>query len=310
MTCPNQRCPTVGAKVRTKFCYLCREQITEDVGYNHFCRTPLCRHKTCGKCVLFTQAKEEDERARREAAMQQLANLKDADETEVAKLIGSPAQTTESIGKPQVEAPRRAMQLPHDGEALPIVHNPPPVQQPIVVHQVERLNPLEPPVNQDVNRIHQGQPRPAQEEEAVQPQPQDRVRNAGLPPRFARQRPGTPVRPPHAIPLRRVVPANQDVNRNIFQPRFQPMPNAVDQGVDEIGQVALRQAPPQPLQAVVPDPQPRQQVHRPGAPPTLYGIRGGEVHVRRMSEARRAQEDRGGQAQRQQQRGWFRFFGL
>lgn len=58
MTCP---CGTL-------FCCVCRKKIA---GYDHFCRTPHCMHETCGKCKLFSNTQEDDQRARREAGMKE-----------------------------------------------------------------------------------------------------------------------------------------------------------------------------------------------------------------------------------------------
>lgn len=57
MTCPKANC-------QTKFCYICRETVTD---YTHFFQTPHCDHQSCGKCVLFFKTEEADELARREA---------------------------------------------------------------------------------------------------------------------------------------------------------------------------------------------------------------------------------------------------
>ena len=65
MVCPVTRC-------KTKFCYVCRQKID---GYEHFCRTPHCQHKNCGKCVLFTNDKELDRIARREAGQKEQAAI-------------------------------------------------------------------------------------------------------------------------------------------------------------------------------------------------------------------------------------------
>ena len=64
ITCPNSNCPKIGSSKRTYFCYICRQHIK---GYDHFCRTPHCRHLSCGKCILFTNSAEDDERARQAA---------------------------------------------------------------------------------------------------------------------------------------------------------------------------------------------------------------------------------------------------
>eukprot|EP01029_Cantina_marsupialis_P000750 TRINITY_DN10554_c0_g1_i1.p1 TRINITY_DN10554_c0_g1~~TRINITY_DN10554_c0_g1_i1.p1 ORF type:complete len:576 (+),score=166.90 TRINITY_DN10554_c0_g1_i1:138-1865(+) len=46
-------------------CYICRKKIA---GYDHFCRVAHCKHKTCGKCRLFTNTLEDDRLAVAETA--------------------------------------------------------------------------------------------------------------------------------------------------------------------------------------------------------------------------------------------------
>ena len=67
----------------THSCYSCRKLISPTVGYNHFCSVPLCDHSKCGKCVLYTNAEQDDERAMREAG------VKAAEEVRAASLIES-----------------------------------------------------------------------------------------------------------------------------------------------------------------------------------------------------------------------------
>lgn len=50
-------------------CYICRQLISPKVGYNHFCTTPLCDHSRCGKCVLYSNWEQDDERAMRDAGV-------------------------------------------------------------------------------------------------------------------------------------------------------------------------------------------------------------------------------------------------
>jgi len=57
MTCPS---------CRTLSCYICRQQVQD---YSHFCQTAHCKHKKCGKCVLYTNADEDDAMAMREAGL-------------------------------------------------------------------------------------------------------------------------------------------------------------------------------------------------------------------------------------------------
>jgi hypothetical protein len=60
----NGGCNKVRCGCGTEVCYVCRKAIQ---GYEHFCQTPHCRHKRCGKCRLWTKNDEDDARARREA---------------------------------------------------------------------------------------------------------------------------------------------------------------------------------------------------------------------------------------------------
>lgn len=47
-------------------CYICRQKIRD---YSHFCQAPHCNHKKCGKCVLHSNAEEDDLRAMKEAGL-------------------------------------------------------------------------------------------------------------------------------------------------------------------------------------------------------------------------------------------------
>lgn len=80
MTCPS--CKTLS-------CYICREALDSKEPYKHFCRKPHCQHKSCGKCVLFTDAKEDDRQARREVAQAALLAVQKKDGgANAATLIG------------------------------------------------------------------------------------------------------------------------------------------------------------------------------------------------------------------------------
>ena len=60
MTCPKRGCGTWS-------CYICRALIEKSVGYQHFCQTPHCNHKTCNKCPLYSSSEQDDIRATKEA---------------------------------------------------------------------------------------------------------------------------------------------------------------------------------------------------------------------------------------------------
>ena len=52
-----------------KMCYVCRKPLNKQNPYGHFCQTPHCDHKTCGKCRLYTNDEEDDAQAMREAGI-------------------------------------------------------------------------------------------------------------------------------------------------------------------------------------------------------------------------------------------------
>lgn len=60
MTCPKKGCGTFS-------CYICRALIPKNIGYSHFCQTAHCKHQNCNKCPLYTNNKEDDIRATKEA---------------------------------------------------------------------------------------------------------------------------------------------------------------------------------------------------------------------------------------------------
>lgn len=59
-------------------CYVCRQEIAQDVGYSHFCRMPHCSHKSCNSCALNTDTKEEDEQAMRDAGRKAAVDFHEA----------------------------------------------------------------------------------------------------------------------------------------------------------------------------------------------------------------------------------------
>ena len=50
-------------------CYICRQPLPKNDPYSHFCNTPHCKHELCGKCTLYSNDKEDDARAMREAGI-------------------------------------------------------------------------------------------------------------------------------------------------------------------------------------------------------------------------------------------------
>lgn len=96
--CNKMTCPCCG----TISCYICRQRIKD---YSHFCQTALCNHQACGKCILFTNADEDDRRARRQVAQ---AAVKETEKKEgaaaaslVAGLLLSPPQKTKKTKRRQ-----------------------------------------------------------------------------------------------------------------------------------------------------------------------------------------------------------------
>ena len=64
-------CNKMSCTCGKKYCYICREDITK-AGYAHFCQKAHCTHKSCNKCVLFTNGIEDDKQAMAEAGLQTL----------------------------------------------------------------------------------------------------------------------------------------------------------------------------------------------------------------------------------------------
>lgn len=62
-------CNKMTCRCGVKVCYICREQLTGSNPYTHFCQTAHCSHKRCGKCTLYSNAEQDDERAMREAGL-------------------------------------------------------------------------------------------------------------------------------------------------------------------------------------------------------------------------------------------------
>eukprot|EP00698_Gefionella_okellyi_P002050 TRINITY_DN11929_c0_g2_i3.p1 TRINITY_DN11929_c0_g2~~TRINITY_DN11929_c0_g2_i3.p1 ORF type:complete len:824 (+),score=205.64 TRINITY_DN11929_c0_g2_i3:84-2555(+) len=56
-------------------CYLCKSDISK-ANYTHFCQTPHCEHKTCKKCILFTDSIQQDAQAVRDAAIRKEQEFK------------------------------------------------------------------------------------------------------------------------------------------------------------------------------------------------------------------------------------------
>jgi TRIAD3 protein (E3 ubiquitin-protein ligase RNF216) len=62
-------CNKMTCSCSLKLCYICRQPVPKHDPYSHFCQTPHCDHKKCGLCTLYSNDKEDDERAMREAGV-------------------------------------------------------------------------------------------------------------------------------------------------------------------------------------------------------------------------------------------------
>lgn len=70
-------------------CYVCRKEIPKSVAYAHFCQTPHCNHKSCGKCALYADVRKEDEKRVKDAAKK--AAKKQKTNVDVASLLKNPS---------------------------------------------------------------------------------------------------------------------------------------------------------------------------------------------------------------------------
>lgn len=62
----------------TMICYICRAKIDKE-RYAHFCQTPHCNHQSCQKCLLYTDAVEDDRRAMLEAGLKAIKETADGE---------------------------------------------------------------------------------------------------------------------------------------------------------------------------------------------------------------------------------------
>ncbi|CAJ1953708.1 unnamed protein product [Cylindrotheca closterium] len=62
-------CNKMTCRCGLKMCYICRQPLPNHDPYSHFCNTPHCKHQSCGKCTLYSNDKEDDARAMREAGI-------------------------------------------------------------------------------------------------------------------------------------------------------------------------------------------------------------------------------------------------
>lgn len=62
-------CNKMVCRCGLRLCYICRQPLLASNPYSHFCQKPHCDHKSCGKCTLYSNDKEDDKRAMREAGI-------------------------------------------------------------------------------------------------------------------------------------------------------------------------------------------------------------------------------------------------
>lgn len=62
-------CNKMTCRCGLKMCYICRQPVPKHDPYSHFCQTPHCKHESCGRCTLYSNDKEDDARAMREAGV-------------------------------------------------------------------------------------------------------------------------------------------------------------------------------------------------------------------------------------------------
>lgn len=84
--------------------------------YGHFCQTPHCSHKTCKKCVLFSDSVEDDRRAMLEAGLEAKKKA-----NEMSTNNGSSATANVDLEK-LLEG--GALKNRNANAAQPIAHNP------------------------------------------------------------------------------------------------------------------------------------------------------------------------------------------
>ena len=58
------------------------------MAYNHFCQTPHCDHKSCGKCALYANVENDDEKRVKAAAKK--AAKKQKTDVDVEALLKDP----------------------------------------------------------------------------------------------------------------------------------------------------------------------------------------------------------------------------
>ena len=73
-------CNKMTCRCGAKMCYICRAQIKD---YKHFCQIPHCNHKTCNKCVLFSDGLADDRLAMKEAGLNALQEVGTGGDDEV-----------------------------------------------------------------------------------------------------------------------------------------------------------------------------------------------------------------------------------
>lgn len=89
-TCPNcsrkfykqDGCNKMTCSCGTLICYVCRQVIPKNIGYNHFCQTPHCNHTSCNRCPLYFSGagKDPDMAAVREAGLKAVARIEKSED--------------------------------------------------------------------------------------------------------------------------------------------------------------------------------------------------------------------------------------
>ena len=72
-------CNKITCGCGAKQCYVCRAAIKD---YTHFCQKFECKHQSCGKCPLYSNAEQDDARAMREAGLKAAQDVRVHNEKE------------------------------------------------------------------------------------------------------------------------------------------------------------------------------------------------------------------------------------
>lgn len=109
-------------------CYVCRREIPKNVAYAHFCQTPHCNHKKCGKCALYANVEKDDEKRVQNAAKN--AAKRQKTDVDVESLLKKPTPSAAAAGRGH-RGGRNWMQHQHP---MPIAHPIPMDLMPMDLH--------------------------------------------------------------------------------------------------------------------------------------------------------------------------------